>query len=253
MKKISPLLWPFIIFILGCSDAPIIEPESTGRIVLAEFFTFARCSYCPFVEHALDSLAREYGDSLAVIAYHRRQADDTLSPAYISVRESFYGVTSSPATVFDGSSGIVQVEDPAQNYAVFSNWITNERNMPPKMKLLLEINTIASSVNARLHIMVIDSLVESEYRLFFILYEDSVFFVQTGAPDSIFYFVARKMIPDEQGILIDPAYPDSLVREVDFNLSPDWDQDRLGLVAFVQDMATKQILQAVVDKRIKGD
>ncbi|GAH09680.1 unnamed protein product, partial [marine sediment metagenome] len=72
-------------------------------------------------------------------------------------------------------------------------------------------------------------------------------------PDSTFYFVVRKMIPDEQGVLIDLLYPDSIVKEVDFNLLSHWHKNKLGVVAFVQDMETNQVLQAIVDKRITID
>lgn len=248
--KLFSILLIGIFLLLSCSEAPITEEEPTGRIVLAEFFTFARCSFCPEAEHTLDSLSREYEDSLAVIAYHRRVAGDTISPEYVSSREALYGITSSPATVFDGISGVVQTEDPEQNYSVFKGWIINNRNIAPKLRLHLEKNLVASSVNLKLHIVSVDSIESNEYRVFFVLYEDSVYFAQSGAPDSTFYYVVRKMIPDEQGILTDLFYPDSLVKEVDFNLQSNWNIEKLGIVAFVQDMDTKEVLQAIVAKRI---
>jgi len=41
MKQIS-LLTIILLLALSCSEAPIIQEEPTGRIVLAEFFTNAR-------------------------------------------------------------------------------------------------------------------------------------------------------------------------------------------------------------------
>ena len=58
------------------------------------------------------------------------------------------------------------------------------------------------------------------------------------------------MVPDEQGMLLDLSYPDSLVKEVNFSVLSNWDIDKLGIVAFVQDIETKQVLQAIVNKRI---
>jgi hypothetical protein len=170
------------------------------------------------------------------------------------VREELYGITTVPATVFDGDT-IVQEENPEQYYSVFRNWITKRKSIPPKLRLHLETSLVSSAeaVNVKLHIVSIDSIEDSEYRLFYILYEDSVYFKLTGAPDSIFYFVVRKMIPDEQGALIDLFYPDSVVYEVYFNLQSNWNIENLGLIAFVQDMETKQVLQAIVDKRIAFD
>lgn len=239
-----------ITLIVSCSEAPEVVEEPTERVVLAEFFTFARCTYCPWAEHALDSLSHEYGDSLAVIAYHRRITGDTLSPEYVSTREALYGITTSPSTVFDGISGVVQTEDPSQNYPIFKGWIIQRRNVSSSLKLSMEIDVVSSSVNLTLHIVSIDSVEDGDYRLFLVLYEDDVYFAQAGAPESTFHYVVRKMVPDEQGIPIDLFYPDSLVKEIDFNLQSDWNQDKCGIVAFIQDIDTKEVVQAIVDKRI---
>lgn len=195
-------------------------------------------------------MSSEYADSLAVIAYHRRVTGDTLSPTYVAVRESLYGITTSPSTVFDGISGIVQTEDTSQNYPIFKGWIIQRRNVAPNLELNLETTLTSSSLNVKLNIVSVDSIEEGNYCLFFVLYEDSVYSVQAGAPDSTFFYVMRKMIPDAQGIPIDLVYPDSLTKEVDFNLQSNWNENKLGIVAFVQNMDTKEVLQAIINKRI---
>lgn len=251
MKSLSPVFLLIALF-LSCSEAPKIEAELTPRVVLAELFTFARCTYCPFSEHALDSLSEEYGDSLAVIAYHRRVLGDTLSPTYVAVRESLYQIDVSPTVVFDGVH-VIQTEDPSQNYATYQNYIIQRRTVTPKLRLYLETIVISSSVNLKLHIVAIDSIEDGDYDLFFTVYEDSVFFAQSGAPESTFSYVMRKMIPDAYGAPISVTYPDSFIEEVDFNLEPTWDHEKIGVVAFIQDMETKEVLQAVVKKRVVVD
>jgi hypothetical protein len=250
--KSQSIIFLIVILSLSCSEAPKIEIEVTPRVVLAELFTFARCTYCPFSEHALDSLSKDYGDSLAIIAYHRRLLGDTLSPDYVAVRESLYQIQVSPTVVFDGLHAI-QTEDPNQNYSVYNSWIIHRRNEAPKLRLHLETNLAVSTVNIKVHIIVHDSLEESNYQLFTVLYEDSVDFVQIGAPDSIYCYVMRKIIPDAHGTSIDLFYPDSQVWETDIQLEDYWDEEELGIVSFVQDLETHEVLQAVVDKRIGAD
>lgn len=250
MRLMESISLIFVMSLIFCSEAPEVNIEPKGRIVLAEFFTFARCTYCPWAEHALDSLSHEYEDSLAVIAYHRRVLGDTLSPEYISARESFYGITTSPATVFDGVSGIVQTPDPSQNYPTFKGWIIQRRNVAPKLELNLETTLSSLSVNLKLNIVSVDSVEQGNHFLFFVLYEDSVYFPQAGAPESTFHYVVRRMIPDENGIPIELFYPDSLAQEVSFDLENHWNQEKLGVVAFIQDIETKEVLQAIIDKRI---
>jgi hypothetical protein len=244
-----PILVLITAIIMGCSDAPVIEEEPTGRIVLAEFFTFARCGYCPQAEHALDSLFNEYNDSLAVIAYHRRVAGDTLSPVYVAVRESIYSITTSPIVVFDGVHA-VQTQDTSENYLTFKNWIIHERNIAPSLRIGLETNIVSSSVNCNISLITVDSIEPGDYRLFIVLYEDSVYFPQAGAAESTFHYVIRKMLPDEYGIPCDIGYPDSLHKEVTFSLQTQWDLQKLGIVAFVQEMETKEVLQAVLKQTL---
>ncbi len=243
------LIFLISLFILFCSESPEIKKEPAGRIVLAEFFTFARCVYCPYAEEALDSLSKEYGDSLAVIAYHRRALGDTLSPSYVAVRESLYSIQTSPIVVFDGLHK-VQTEKPEDNYPTYKNYIITEQGKTTALKLSIESRINTYSVHLKVTIIPIDSIESNNFRLFLILTEDSVYFKQIGAPDSIFYFVMRKMIPDEQGIQINPVYPDSIIKEIDFNLQSNWKVNKLGIVVFVQDMETKEVIQAITKRKI---
>uniref|UniRef100_A0A7C4TCU6 Omp28-related outer membrane protein n=1 Tax=candidate division WOR-3 bacterium TaxID=2052148 RepID=A0A7C4TCU6_UNCW3 len=248
--KAFPIIIACFLFISSCSDAPKIKKEPAGRIVLAEFFTFARCIFCPYAEEGLDSLSKEFGDSLAIIAYHRRVLGDTLSPAYTAVRESLYTIQTSPIVVFDGLHK-VQTEKPEDDYPTYKNYILSERGRTTPLKLSIESNVNLYSVHLKITIIPVDSLGSGDFRLFLVLTEDSVYFRQIGAPDSIFYFVARRMIPDEQGIPVNPVYPDSIVKEIDFNLQSNWQINKLGIVGFVQDMETKEVLQAYLVKRIE--
>lgn len=244
------LLFPTLLLLTGfCSKAPMNEPEPQGRIVLAEDFSYARCSYCPFAEEALDSLSREFGDSLAVIIYHRRMLGDTLSPPGVIVREGFYQISTSPIVVFDGTNKI-QTSDPSLDYPTYKTQIMGCRSKKSPFRLRLNANQTGNTVNLVLHIIAIDSLQNSDLRIFFIAYEDDVVFIQAGAPDTIFDYVVRKMIPDENGIPLNIQQNDSTVQTAQFNLSDHWHADKMGLVAFIQDMTTKEVLQAMVLKKI---
>lgn len=240
-----------ILFLLGlaCSEARKIKIEPTGRIVLAELFTFARCVYCPYAEHALDLLSEEFGDSLAVLAYHRRVMGDTISPAYVAVRESLYQITVSPTVIFDGTT-TVQTEDPDQDYAVYKDWIINKRNFEPRLRMKLEADMVMSQCHVTITIISVDSIFDGDYRLLVALYEDSVYFYQAGAPETTFYYVVRALYPDAYGIPLQPVYPDSISKEFYLSIQPAWKIDKIGLVAFVQNVRTREILQAIVKKRV---
>ncbi len=242
MNKI--IIVSLLLLSIFCSDAPEIKPEPANRIVLAEFFTFARCVYCPYAEEALNSLSKEFKDSLAIIAHHRRVLGDTLSPSYVAVRESLYSIQTSPVVVFDGLYN-VQTQNPEDDYPTYKNYITSERSKKTSLRLNIEKEIDGSIVSLKVKVVAVDSIVPSDYRLFIVLTEDSVYFKQAGAPDSIFYFVMRKMIPDENGVEINPVFPDSIIKNANFILQPNWNIDKLNIITFVQDMSTKEVIQAV--------
>jgi hypothetical protein len=119
----------------GCSEAPVLEIKPTNRVVLAEYFTWMRCAYCPYASRALDSVAADFKDSLVVIAYHRRMAGDTLSPEYAETRRLFYySSNGEPATTFDGGD-VVWTPGPEYNYPTFHGKTVVARNVPPGAQL----------------------------------------------------------------------------------------------------------------------
>jgi hypothetical protein len=98
--------------------------------------------------------------------------------------------------------------------------------------------------------MTLDSIEAGDYHYFFVVYEDSIYFAQSGAPESTFAYVMREMVPSVYGASISLPYPDSSVYEESAVLKSSWNVARLGVVAFVQEMSSHEILQAVVIKRV---
>ncbi len=237
----------------GCSDAPVIPLIPTNRVVLAELFTWQRCSYCPYAAHALESLATEFADSVAIIAYHRRTLGDTLSPAYAENRcEYYYTSGGEPATVFDGGPP-VRTSGPEQNLAVFRNQILGARSVTPKVQLRVETSLDSTAGSASIVVAGVDSTPGETLRLFTVLIEDRVPATLAGATDSIFNRVMRAMLPDYTGrpILV-PVRDSTLVTE-HFTLLPHWRREQLGLVVFVQQPSNRRVLQAArVPRLITG-
>uniref|UniRef100_A0A7C6A8V2 Omp28-related outer membrane protein n=1 Tax=candidate division WOR-3 bacterium TaxID=2052148 RepID=A0A7C6A8V2_UNCW3 len=243
-------LLPVSIF-LFCSEAPEVKPTPTERIVLAELFTWARCPYCPYAARALDSLAKEMKDSVAIIAYHRRLGGDTLSPELVEQRRAFYyEAGGEPAVLFDGT-GPVWTSDPNEDYETYKNYLIGRRNQKSPLRLHLETSIQADTGIIKTTVVVIDSIPANDLRILVVLYEDSVRFWLPGASDSIFSRVMRLMIPDENGIACALAFLDSVGKEVRFPLNQNWNRNQLGVVAFVQDFTTKEVLQAILKKGVE--
>jgi thiol-disulfide isomerase/thioredoxin len=235
----------------GCSEAPVLEIKPTNRVVLAEFFTWMRCGYCPYAARALDSVAADFQDSLVVIAYHRRVAGDTLSPEYVENRKTFYySSNGEPATVFDGGE-VVWTPGPEYNYPTFHAKTVVARNSPPGAQLSLAAALSDSDGTITVSATGVSSTPTESLRLFVVVVEDSVRAYLPGAYDSIFRYVMRQMLPGEDGAPVRLVVGDTVVAERQFQLRPFWNRSMLGAVAFVQDMRTHGVLQAACLSRLE--
>ncbi len=239
-----------LVALTGCSSAPEVSIIPTNRVVLAELFTWQRCSYCPYAARTLDSLAREFADSVVVVAYHRRVAGDTLSPEYVEERRAYYyDQGGEPATVFDGGPP-VRTPGPEHNYATFRNYILAAKSVTPKVQLDLaaELDSLEGTVTVAAR--GVDSTPSDTLQLFVVLVEDSVRKDLPGATDSVFNSVMRAMLPGPTGRPIRLTRLDTLTVKESFPLNQKWNRARLGVVAFVQHPTTQQVLQAAAIHRL---
>jgi thiol-disulfide isomerase/thioredoxin len=237
----------------GCSDAPVLEIRPTNRVVLAEFFTWMRCGYCPYAARALDSVAADFPDSLVVIAYHRRTAGDTLSPDYSETRRLFYySDGGEPATTFDGGE-VVWTPGPEYNYPTFHGMTVAGRNVVPGAQLAVTATIGDSDGTVTVSASGVTATPADSLRLFVVITEDSVRAYLPGATDSVFRHVMRKMLPGVDGEPVYLVVGDTVVKEYDFRVQPFWSRPMLGAVAFVQDMRTRKVLQAACLNRIESE
>jgi len=237
----------------GCSEAPVLVMKPTNRVVLAEFFTWMRCGYCPYAARALDSVAADFPDSMVVIAYHRRVAGDTLSPNYSETRMGvYYSSGGEPATTFDGGN-VVRTSGPEYNYPTFHAMTVAARNVVPGVQLGVSAAVGDSVGTVTVWATGVSATPTDTFRLFVVLVEDSVHAYLSGAPDSVFRHVMRQMLPGIDGEPVNLAVGDTVVKEYDFRVQPSWNHPMLGVVAFVQDMSTHKVLQAACLSRIESE
>lgn len=192
MKKILPFLVIFLwLQYASCSRVPQSSlPVSKPIIPVFEIFVYARCPNCPLVEEILDSLKKNYGDSIVVLEYHIRVLGDTLSPVSISERQELYGIgNQAPITIIHGEERILGNQ--SVTYTLFDSYYTTiRRGREDSLFLNISIKDLLS--DSLLVTISADTLLNlSESKVFLCVTEDSVYFAQPGAPDSLFNNVVR--------------------------------------------------------------
>lgn len=248
MTRLFLLLLPSagcLVLLAGCSDAPVRVFRPTNRVVLAEFFTFSRCSYCPYAARALDSVARESDDSLVVIADHRREDGDTLSPTCVEDRANLYQESGGgePATSFSGGP-VVRTTGPPENYPTFHAQFLAAHSIDPYAVLAVSGNVTASVCSVTVRAAGVDSTPAESLRVFIVICEDSVRSHLIGNADTIFNHVMRAMLPDENGTAVALTLDDTINVTQTVTVAPFWNPAHLRAVAFVQEMSTLRVLQA---------
>ncbi len=246
-----------------------------GKVVLAELFTGSECRPCQAADAAYDKLFERYSQSeVAVLEYHLHiPRPDPMTNSDAEERARYYGVHSTPTSIIGGTetflSGGPQFAAKGK-FAIYSTTIDSFLHDNTACKLRVTARRrkerIQLSVSA-------EGMVRSkELSLRIALAEDDVSY--TGANGvSVHRFVVRKMFPSALGIPIKKgkaSFKRTIVlREVEFGLKKyldtyaekmrkigtvfteekfEIDPTNLYVVAFIQDDATKEVLQAKMMK-----
>jgi len=226
---------------------PPVGQNDTARVVLAEMFSTRNCSNCPRADSALHALLANYGPSqIVAIEYHPLQFGgqaDSLGTAETEVRRLFYGVSSYPVCFFDGLHRTDGA--PLNIYEAYEDSSGIEgRNLRSPVVLGL---TASRSGTATVQVKALGS-VPSALVLQTVVTEDSVYY--RGPYQSWWRFVVRDMVPDQNGDTLRMVQGDSLTRIKGFSIQSTWRVPYLYVVAFVQNPATKEILQSAMVKLI---
>lgn len=162
-------------------------------------------------------------------------------------REEWYQVGVEPTAVFDGRLG-PQVPQPDSFYPVYRDMIDGARSRPTSVEMELDTaltRADSQQVTLALRIVPTDSSLDTagNLRLVAVVYEDSVPYDFMG--DTLYArLVTRAVVADTFGIPLalkfGQEFETTLVVPVQ-----GWSPARLGSAVFVQDRASKAVLQSV--------
>ncbi len=206
--------------------------------------------FCWHAERALDSLTKTFGDSLVFFSYHAFEYD-TFYNTESHTRDSLYSIIYEPTCVFAGTEFVtpITVTDPDSFYSVYKQYVLGVRSRTTS--LTMEFDTALTKIEANqlkigLTVNPTESLPDlANLRLFLVIFEDSLFY------QSEYYLkVVRKLLPNTQGLNLTVNFPNSFDTLLTIQLE-NWNTTQLGVAAFVQNMQTKEVLQAVVKRNLR--
>lgn len=209
------------------------------NFVVIEIGTGTWCGNCPGASMGAHDLM-EGGYDVAVIKYHN---GDPFANNHSNSRNGYYGVTGYPTTFIDGRDKIIGGY-PATS--MFSHYlpIYNSRIATPSF-FTLNASVFNTSENNWKLTMNTERIVETEnktYKLHAVITESHIeynWFNQTEVNNAV-----RLMLPNSSGTTLSFADVDNHQVVLEFDVSDEYVLENLELIVFLQDYATKEIVQA---------
>ena len=239
-----------VAIILGLSAGA----NAQTRTVLIEQFTNSSCPPCATAVPVVYNFAYNNPLTTTVVSYHTLfpYANDSMhfeNPTDANARVAYYGVNSTPISVFDGN---VYQGNTATFGSSISTYVSNRVLVAPRygiapLALGMQGNELTGSIkftslvaNKALdsiigHVVVVEkSVLKSAYA------------ASPGANSETSYgFVMRKMIPNAIGTpLLNRAISETDTVSFQLDLTNIKDRNEIRVVCFVQNETTKEIYQA---------
>jgi hypothetical protein len=276
MKRIFLLLMMGLVF-YSCNTNPPTSPESisyptgkilvtanlnftqsatsTNKIVLLEDFANVSCVPCVTSNQIIESfLGGTYKGKIAVVKfpiYWPSPAD----PFYLANkticddRINFYNVTNAPTIMVDG----ILRQTTGTDSVTLKEKIDQRLTETAPFNILVTASYHDSSyfVNLDVQAANLNGVSLSDLVINTIITESDIEFDEAPGSngEKIFYNVLRKILPGDNGIpvagLVNLSQPITLNWDAD--LFSNWNPDNLHVVVFIQNLQTKEILQAGAD------
>ena len=209
-------------------------------MVLLEIGTGTGCPYCPGAAMGADDLV-EAGKPVAVIEYHNyNPASDPFSNTAAAVRTGYYGITSYPTAVFDGLSSVVSGSQTQSLYLTYLPFVEDREDVKVGMGIMFTTTTTERGYHVVVTLMKYGPVVGDNFVLQFAVTESDIAFNWHG--QSKLDYVERLMLPDAYGTPVDIANNNTIELDYDFDIDSTWNEDNLEVVAFVQNLDTKEIM-----------
>lgn len=227
------------------TDTP--RPEKK-RLVLFEEFTNTSCDPCAVFSPALDKTIYERMTDMVAITYHYNFPSPqdpfyVANPSDVMTRASFYEVSGVPALRVNGEA--------VHSYG-YESYLDSYIDGASAIDAKVDIDATATLDGDQLKVNVSLSPISitdgTNLRLFTAVVEERVEWAQPAANgETAWNYVMRKLLPSAQGQALETTLDKVTPYEYEFawQLQNFYDKTQMGLVTFVQDISTREVLGTV--------
>ena len=206
--------------------------------VLLEIATGTWCQYCPGSAMGANQLYTE-GKDVAVLEYH--QGDNWEIPVS-AARIGYYGITGYPTAEFDGVEEVVGGSTTSSSYPTYLPIYEARKLISAFFVATLTVDYVdATEVIATVEI---ERVFDYPYDLYLRLAITESHIPVSWYGQTEIDFVVRDMYPNEYGTLVDHSEGPTWTFDIPMSIDDSWDWDELELICFMQDDATREVMQS---------
>ncbi len=228
----------FLLFSILATAFALNAQNIDRKMVLLEIGTGTWCPYCPGAAMGADDLI-ENGKSVAVIEYHGGDEYETTNGGN---RLNWYGVTAYPTSIFDG---LLKYEGGSASNSLYTAFLPKyNQRIDTKTHIDLDLMGEVAGLGYTIKATVTrdENLNDHSNNIFVVVTESEI--EQAWQGQSHLNFVQRLMVNGSQGTPIDWANGEEQELEFSFTRDMVWNIMHTEIIVFVQDMDTKEVLQA---------
>ena len=247
MRK--PLIW-ITICLLACTLAAGTA-LAVPRVMLVEGFTNVGCPYCPDDNAAThEFMASGYEPAMAVgVSYHVWWPDAAdlfyladLADGVDDVggRRTYYGINSVPALFSDGITTVGGTVDALEGMAA------SRLTLDSPFTLVVGKTVAGGMVTVNVQVTAAGAVPANPLALRIALVETEIIFAEAPGSNgqTDFYNTMRDMLPDFAGTPLTISQGQTQNFSLSAPVNAAWNLDNIRAVVWVQDDATKEVLQA---------
>lgn len=221
-----------------CFSALFVFSQQIDRDkVVVEIATGTWCTYCPGAALGADDLVAN-GHDVAIIENHN---GDPFANNYSNARNTYYAVTGYPTAKFDGILTVVGGNHTQSMYPQYLPKYNQRIAIPSSFSIMIFGENNGLNYDVTLVAQKVASTTSQNMVIHLALTESEIQYNWQGQTD--LNFVNRLMAPDQNGTVITFATGDTEIIELSFALNASWKAEHCELVAFIQDIGNKEILQ----------
>ncbi|MDY0218249.1 MAG: Omp28-related outer membrane protein [Candidatus Cloacimonas acidaminovorans] len=209
------------------------------NLVVVEIGTGTWCPYCPGAAMGADDLI-DAGQPVAIVENHN---GDTFANVYSNARNSYYGITGYPTAFFDGQNSVVGGSNTQSMYANYLPRVTSRIAVPSKYTISATGNLTGNNLTVAATVAKPEADTNTNVLLHCVITQSHIQYSWQG--QTHLNFVNRLMLPNQSGTAVTLATGEQQTYNLTGIFNLEWDITSCEAVLFLQNNATKEILQGV--------